>query len=174
MSFTTGALYFSDKFSPQRHTQHQVFWGFPSEYFSFLRFFTFYLFGCSTWDLWSSLQHADLFFKSWLNWPGVEPRPRARGVWSLSLWTAREIPLFGDFYLYHFKVAIIVQGIIMYPLLRYCLHFADVYYHSHSLPFFLSITHTHITHSYTHICIYFLIWAIFWDFLEAWLIDNII
>lgn len=32
VGFPTGVLYFNDKFSPQRHTQHQVFWGFTSEY----------------------------------------------------------------------------------------------------------------------------------------------
>lgn len=45
VGFPTGVLYFNDKFSPQRHTQHQVFWGFSSEYFSFFKaFFTFYIY----------------------------------------------------------------------------------------------------------------------------------
>ena len=35
---------------------------------------------CSMWDL--------------VSWPGIEPRPPALGVWSLSCWTTREVPQF--------------------------------------------------------------------------------
>ena len=34
------------------------------------------------WDIWDSIP-----------WPGIEPRPPAFGVWSLSHWTTREIPV---------------------------------------------------------------------------------
>ena len=36
-------------------------------------------FCCSKWDL--------------VPWPGIEPRPPALGVWSLSHWTTRKVPL---------------------------------------------------------------------------------
>ena len=41
---------------------------------------------CGMWDL--------------VPWPGIEPRPPALGVWSLSHWTTREVP---DPLLFHWK-----------------------------------------------------------------------
>ena len=52
---------------------------------------SFYLFvlllHCSMWDLVNSCGMWDL-----VPWPGVEPRPPALAVWSLSPWTTREVP----------------------------------------------------------------------------------
>ena len=56
---------------------------FPAFFFFFLKKSFIYLaapgLSCSTWDL--------------VSWPGIEPRPFALGVQSLSHWTTREVPL---------------------------------------------------------------------------------
>ena len=46
-----------------------------------------------SWDMWA------LSYDMWglVPWPGIEPRPPSLGVWSLSYWTTREIPVLAVF-----------------------------------------------------------------------------
>ena len=58
-------------------------------------------FSCGMWDL--------------VPWPGIEPRPLALGVQSLSHWTTREVPFLGDLLLPPFLLSLYLWGIICSP-----------------------------------------------------------
>ena len=52
------------------------------------------IFTCVMWDYFSSFGMWALTCNMWnlVPWAGIEPRPPALGVWSLSYWTTREVP----------------------------------------------------------------------------------
>jgi len=61
------------------------------------------IFCCGMWDL--------------VPWPGSKPRPPALGIWSLSHWTTREVPIY-TFYLHFFPIKHLIELITPWPYIK--------------------------------------------------------